>query len=136
LIFEMRLWSKNYPMNCDAGVEFYGTNGKMFLSKRGKLVITDEKNEITHQEDATAQGRWEHFDNFAGAIGSGARPSADIEEAHRSVALVHLANIAIRVGRSLDFDAESEEIVGDAEATELLSRPYRQGGHWAIPQKV
>ena len=22
LIFEMRLWSKNYPFNCDSGVEF------------------------------------------------------------------------------------------------------------------
>jgi hypothetical protein len=52
------------------------------------------------------------------------------------VGLVHLANIAIRLGRSLDFDPANEQIVGDAEASQLLSRNYRDGGHWAIPQGV
>ena len=36
LIFEMRLWSTNYPFNCDSGAEFYGTAGRMLVSKRGK----------------------------------------------------------------------------------------------------
>jgi hypothetical protein len=47
-----------------------------------------------------------------------------------------LANAALRVGRSLDFDAKSEKIVGDDEASELLTRTYRDGGHWAKPQGV
>ena len=40
-IFELRIWSTNYPFNVDSGAEFYGTKGKMFLSKRGKLEILD-----------------------------------------------------------------------------------------------
>jgi hypothetical protein len=75
-------------------------------------------------------------DDFVDAIRNNRRPNADIEEGHRTVGLVHLANIAIRLGRSLDFDPANEQIVGDAEASQLLSRNYRDGGHWAIPQGV
>ena len=39
LIYEMRLWSTSYPFNVDSGAEFYGTKGKMFLSKRGKFEV-------------------------------------------------------------------------------------------------
>ena len=37
LIYEDRLWSTNYPHNRDAGVEYYGTKGQMFLTRRGKI---------------------------------------------------------------------------------------------------
>ena len=60
----------------------------------------------------------------------------DNHSADDSVALVHLANIATRLGRSLQVDGEGETILGDEEATRLLSRQYRDGGHWAIPKGV
>jgi predicted dehydrogenase len=135
LMFEMRLWSKNYPYNCDSGVEFYGTKGKMFLSKRGKLQVFDDDNKTIRREQADDQLGWGHFDNFVAAIRDGGRLNADIEEGHRTVALVHLANTAIRVGRSLDFDPQAEQIVDDAEASQLMSRIYRDG-HWAVPAGV
>ena len=37
----------------------------------------------------------------------------------------HLANISLRTGRKLVWDAEKEEIVNDAEANAMLVRPYR-----------
>ena len=40
LIYEQRLWSTNYPYNCDSGAEFYGTKGLMFLSRRGKVQVS------------------------------------------------------------------------------------------------
>jgi hypothetical protein len=63
-------------------------------------------------------------------------PNADIAVAHDSVALVHLANTAVRLGRSLQVDTQCETILGDEEATRLLSRRYRKGGHWAVPERV
>jgi predicted dehydrogenase len=45
LIFEMRLWSGNYPHNCDSGAEFYGTKGQLFVSKRGKVELLDGGNQ-------------------------------------------------------------------------------------------
>ena len=132
----MRLWSKNYPYNCDSGVEFYGTNGRMMLSKRGKLAIVDADNKTIRSEKANDQLGWGHFDDFAAAIRDGHRPHAQIEEGHRTAGLIHLANAALRVGRSLNFDPVSEKIVGDDEASDLLTRTYRDGGHWAKPQGV
>jgi predicted dehydrogenase len=136
LIFEMRLWSRNYPQNCDGGVEFYGTKGKMFFSKRGKLIVTDDRNQTIRNERPTAEPPLAHLDDFLDAIRNSRRPNADILEGVRSVAPIHLANIALRVGRSLEFDPQAEQIVGDAEASRLLSRTYRSGGHWAVPQGV
>jgi len=136
LIFEMRIWSANYPYNCDTGVEFVGTDGKMMISKRGKLEILGARNKVIRQERFEFDRSMGHMDDFLNAIRTGQRPSAPIEEAHRSVALVHLANIALRTGRSLSFDPQGETIFGDDEASGLLKRSYRQGGHWAIPRGV
>jgi predicted dehydrogenase len=136
LVFEMRLWSKNYPYNCDSGVEFLGTKGRMMLSKRGKLLVVDDDNNTIRDDKADDELGWAHFDNFVSAIRNGERPNADIEEGYRSVALIHLANISLRVGRSLEFSPVTCEVDGDPEANQLLSRAYRRGGHWAIPQGV
>jgi hypothetical protein len=37
----------------------------------------------------------------------------------------HLANIAMKVGRVVRWDAAREEIIGDAEASALLTKEYR-----------
>jgi predicted dehydrogenase len=142
-IFELRIWSPNYPFGVDSGAEYYGTNGKMFLSKRGKLEILDEKNKpIVAQPKAPPplhnQGSdiTNHIAEFLDAVKTGRRPNSDIEIGHLSSSLVHLGNLAMRVGRSLRFDPRTEQIVGDKEANALLSRKYRKGGHWAIPRGV
>ena len=44
LIFEMRLWSTNYPHNTDSGAEFYGTKGQMYLSRRGRIEVRNDRN--------------------------------------------------------------------------------------------
>ena len=75
------------------------------------------------------------FADFIDSIRTGRRPRADIEEGVRSVALVHLGNIALRLGRSLRFDPAAERVIDDDEANGLLSRTYRPG-HWAIPKAV
>ncbi|MFM7208089.1 MAG: Gfo/Idh/MocA family protein [Planctomycetaceae bacterium] len=134
LVFEMRLWSGNYPHNCDSGAEFYGTNGQLFVSKRGKVELLDGSNkrvEVTPPADAPPLPG--HQADFVAAIRSGTRPAADIEEAYRTVALVHLGNLAVRLGRSLRLDPGGEQVVGDDEATRMLGRTYRDG-HWAAPR--
>ena len=54
---------------------------------------------------------------------------------HLAATLVHLANIAARVGRVLNFDPRSETIQGDPEAAALVTRRYRDG-HWAVPRGI
>ncbi len=139
LIFEMRIWSTNYPFNCDSGAEFYGTEGRMFLSKRGKLEIVDGRNRRIDgakpkSEPPVRLGS--HQEDFLDAIRNDRRPNADIEIGFRSAALCNLGNLATRLGRSLQLDPDTQQILGDEEASRMLSREYRKGGHWAIPKGV
>lgn len=51
---------------------------------------------------------------------------APVAGAHRSITIAHLANIAIRPGRSsLRRDPATERILGDPVAAAMLSRPTR-----------
>jgi hypothetical protein len=47
-----------------------------------------------------------------------------VEQGHRTAVACHLANISLRLGRKVRWDAEKEEIVGDREASAMLVRPY------------
>jgi predicted dehydrogenase len=67
-----------------------------------------------------------HTRNFLECIRSRRQPIADVESAHQVVTTCHLANISLRVGRKITWDAAKEQIVGDPEANEMLTRPYRQ----------
>jgi hypothetical protein len=51
--------------------------------------------------------------------------TAEARELHLSAALPHLANIAYRTGRMLQFDPQKERFIGDEEANRLLTRNYR-----------
>jgi len=66
-----------------------------------------------------------HVRNFLDCIKSRQQPLADPESGHRVATVCHLANISLRVGRKIRWDANKEEIVGDAEAGKMLVRAYR-----------
>ena len=132
LIYEQRLWSTNYPHNCDSGAEFYGTKGQLFLSRRGKIELTDERNR--RQDIAIEPGGQNdvlHVKNFCDAIRTGGTTNADALTGHLSTSLCHLGNIATRLGRSLQFDPQDEKVMNDPEADALVRREYRS--HWGKP---
>ncbi len=135
LTFEMRIWSKNLPYGCDAGIEFFGTQGMLFVSKRGKLQLFNDGNQLVPdpQPSTPPPTPKNHQVDFLEAIVHGRRPSADIQLAHDSVALVHLANISVRTGQTLHIDPQREQILNSPAASQLLGRTYRQGGHWSVP---
>ena len=77
-----------------------------------------------------------HQIDFLQAIAENRKPAADIAIGHESVALIHLANISVRTGQSLQIDPASESITNDQVANGLLTRNYRDGGHWGVPDGV
>jgi predicted dehydrogenase len=137
-IYEQRLWSTTYPYNVDSGAEYFGTNGQMFISKRGKFEVRGADNKVKDVKlDADLKTKVsQNQQNWLGCIKSGGMPSANVHVAVRTAIAAHLANIATRVQRTLRFDAATEKIVGDEEANSLLRRPYRKEGHWGIPPGV
>jgi predicted dehydrogenase len=67
-----------------------------------------------------------HARNFLDCVKSRKDPATDLESGHRVATTCHLANISLKVKRKLVWDAEKEQIVGDAEANRMLVRPYRK----------
>jgi hypothetical protein len=135
-------------------LEFFGAKGSMTVSRRGYEVFPDMKidpaNAIPVFEGQPAGGPqhsedkpepWiearkepgssaEQFDlharNFLDCIKTRQQPISGVEQGHRTAVACHLANISLRLGRKIHWDAEKEEIVGDREASALLVRPYRK----------
>ena len=66
---------------------------------------------------------------FAEAVKERKRPGGHAEAAHRAATVLHLANIAIRVGRKIRFDPVKEEVGGDEEANRLVNPPMRAPWH-------
>jgi predicted dehydrogenase len=66
-----------------------------------------------------------HVRHFLDCVRSRRQPISDLESAHQVATVCHLANLSLRLGRRLVWDAGREEVAGDAEANRLLTRPYR-----------
>jgi len=66
-----------------------------------------------------------HTRNFLDCIRSRQQPIADLESAHAVVTTCHLANISVRTGRKIRWDAKKEQIIDDPEAARMLVREYR-----------
>lgn len=66
---------------------------------------------------------------FGEAVKSRQQPGGNAEAAHRTSSIMHLANIAIRTGRTIRFDPESDRVIGDDEANRLVDQPMRAPWH-------
>ena len=135
LIFEQRIWSPYVQEGYENGAAFYGTKGMLVVGHSVGWKLYGGKNKLL----AEGTGRPDiatHHSNFFDCIrGDGKRLNADVTAGHLAAAVCHLANIAARVGRVLDFDPKAETIRDDAEAAPLVRREYRDG-HWAVPKGV
>ena len=108
-------------------VTFVGDRGKLMVD-RGK--ITSDPAELVMaplgEADERLYNSTNHHSNFLECIRSRKAPICDVEIGHRSATVCHLGNIVARLGRKIQWDPVKETIVGDKEAAEMLSRPYRQ----------
>ena len=146
--FEVRHWITNHEAEIGQGHLFGGRNtiGNIFYGSKGYLATGDE--------DASSYRTWlgrgqgsgpkghaegDHFANFIDCVRSRKKENlnAPIEEGHISCALVHLANVSYRLGRSLRFAPDTEQVIGDEEANHLLrdrDRGYR--APFVVPKEV
>jgi predicted dehydrogenase len=148
--FEVRNWYTNseagfrdeYPFvqeQFPVGTIFFGTEGYMILPDYSSYyTFLGPKREpgTSAAEEGHPIKNLEHFQNWIAAVRS-RKPedlNAEITEGHYSAALCHLANVAYRTGRTLEFDPEAEQFVDDEEANQLLTRPPREP--YAVPEEV
>ena len=124
------------------GATFYGDKGTLkasvmgydFIPAKGEVVHKDVAYEYEQfPEDKTekdlerhvAPAIRGHMKNFLECIDSRQKPVADIEQGYISTASCILANLSMKLGRTLAWDEAKQQITGDAEANRMLKRPYR-----------
>ena len=106
---------------------FEGDAGRLYVN-RGRITgkPVEELAERPLPADAVKLYQSDnHMGNFFACIKSRETPISDVVSQHHSVSACHLANISLRLGRKLSWDAAEEQFVGDSEANGMLSRPQR-----------
>ncbi len=120
----------------ERGLKFEGTEGWLFVAIHGG-ALTCSNPELLPQAvrdgeniSATDQapddfkiklGRSPgHHENFIDCVINRSEPMATAEIGHRTATICHLNNIAMRVGRTVNWDPANEEMIGDVEAGQML----------------
>ena len=117
----------------------HNTIGDIFYGSKGYLATGDEDADTYKvwmgpdqepQASVHAGAELDHFRNFIDCVVSRKKENlnAPIEEGHISCGLIHLANASYRLGRTLNFNPETQQVIGDHEAEVLLrdgDRGYR-----------
>ena len=117
----------------DNGILFEGTEGRFFVN-RGKITGAPVE---ALKDNPLPEGAIEkvyggpvpenHSVNFIESMKSRKQPISDVWTHNRMLEICHLSNIAMRLGRAVNWDPVKREIVGDAEANSFLSRENRKG---------
>jgi len=149
IVWQHRTWGDAPDPEYPWGATFYGEKGTLKVSvykydftprRSGEKIHRDVTYELEQYPEDQTEPRLEkhcapavryHMLDFLEAIATRGRPVADIEEGQISATSCILANMAMGLGRTLQWDAAKGRIVGDEEANRLLRRPYREP--WVHP---
>ena len=114
-----------------SGTKWIGPNGWVYVD-RGRFETSNKEwiKEIIAREkkkdlEAPLYESPGHHQEFIDSCKTRKRTLTPIEVAHRSQTPGHLGYIAAVVGRPLKWDAAKQVIIGDPEATKLLSKEMR-----------
>ena len=132
------------------GATFYGEKGVLKVGVYSYDFIPNAKGaapvhkDVTYEFDKYPEDKTEkdlethvapagrhHMMDFLAAIDKRSNPVADIEQGYISTASCILANLALKTGRKLAWDPAKQQVIGDPEANQLLTRAYRKG--WTHP---
>ena len=129
------------PEGVEVVIDSEGRNGLLIEGDRGRIFVSrgdltgspvDDLTENPLPDDALTkvyknQEPTGHMENFFRARDGEAETISDVFSHHRALTTCHLANIAIRLGRDLEWDPEAQKIVGDERAQEMTARAPREG---------
>lgn len=118
------------------GTVIYGTEGSVFVD-RGKYILYDRKGKVVKQYDSKSKEAvnalggggdmsTKHVQNLFDTIRGKTKLNAPIDDASKSMALVHYANIAYRINDGFDID-DKTGLMYNRDAMKLWSRTYEPG---------
>ncbi len=154
VVWQHRTWGDTPDPDYPWGATFYGDKGTLKVSVhrydfaprgRGEKIHRDVTYELEEYPEDKTEPRLErhvapavryHMLDFLEAIATRGKPVADIEEGYISTTSCILANMAMKLGRTLTWDPDKGQVVGDDEANRLLRRPYRKPWVHPEPERV
>ncbi|HWD18609.1 MAG TPA: Gfo/Idh/MocA family oxidoreductase [Verrucomicrobiae bacterium] len=112
------------------GTKWIGTDGWVHIDRDNKFDSSNpEWKDWRSVPDELAKIKLYKSDNHAGnfleCVKSRKPTICPVQVGHHSAVPGHLSLISMLTGRKIRWDAKSETILGDEEASKLLSRPYR-----------
>jgi predicted dehydrogenase len=117
----------------DNGILFEGTEGRFFVN-RGRITgkpVEDLKDKPLPdgaiEEVYGGKVSENHTANFIEGMKARKQPISDVWSHNRMLEICHLSNIAMRLGRAVQWDPVKREIIGDAQANSFLARESRKG---------
>jgi predicted dehydrogenase len=118
----------------DNGITFEGTKGKIFVN-RGKItgVPIEESwdKDLYSDEDVVALYKGKpyegHKNNFYRCVREGGLTVSDPFSHLQAMAVCHLSTLAARLGRKIQWDPKTEQVVGDKQANSFTGRERRKG---------
>jgi predicted dehydrogenase len=125
-------YANGVKMICDHGgtsIRFEGSDG-WIESPSWLAEITASDPKILESKIGPSEIRLytnpagEHRD-FLDCVKTRKDPYFPVDIGHRVATICHLGNIALKLGRKLNWDPKEEKFVNDAEADAMLSRPMR-----------
>ena len=111
------------------GVKWEGDDGWIFVT-RGRIAASSPdilRERIAPWEDRLPASPGHHRD-FLNCMRTRETPIAPIEQAHRTITVAHLGNIAMQLQRPVQWNPDSERILGDWDADRMMQRAAR--GNW------
>ena len=110
---------------------FIGDKGKVSVSRGGLGTSPGSlKNEKIGPNEIRLIRSGNHGQNFVDGIKTRSNPVSNLVDAVKSDTISHLSDIAIRTGRKIKWDPKKEKIIGDDQASRMLTRPLRSP--WAL----
>lgn len=134
-IFEQRIWSPYRQEDYENGSAWYGTKGMLVMGHSVGWRLYGERNVLIEEQRGTPDLAAHHQNFFDCVRGIATTTNANVAVGHRAATLVHLANIAARVGEVLHFDPATEQFTNSDAANAMVGRMYRDG-HWGVPSGV
>jgi len=107
--------------------QFTGTEGWIGISRGGIKADPPSLLDIKlGPDDVHLPQSGNHGGNFLEAVKTRQDPVSNIEDAVHSDIISHVSDLAIRCGRKIVWDPVAEEIIGDEQASRMLTRAYRE----------
>ncbi|MCF7954194.1 MAG: Gfo/Idh/MocA family oxidoreductase [Phycisphaerae bacterium] len=110
------------------GVVFKGTKGWIGDFRGPTFYASDQKlwNLEFKPTDERVYLSSNHHRNFIDCVKSTKETVCPVEMGIRCDTIAHMVNTAAQTGREITWDPKTEQIVGDAEAAKMITRPYRK----------